>query len=127
MKQKNKIKGKGVPTGSGTPPIAQGEGSIVPPRVDTSTNPFETLSTSEKLPELAEEEVEQQAIAMEEDKWQEETGPLQTGTPRGVSSSSTYAEMTRKKTLEISRSLERVGMKSHKEARELEEENRQKM
>jgi len=68
MKQKNKIKGKGVPTGSGTPPIAQGEGSIVPPRVDTSTNPFETLSTSEKLPELAEEEVEQQAIAMEEDK-----------------------------------------------------------
>lgn len=68
MKKNNKIKRKGVPIGSGTPPIVQGEWVIFPPRVDTPTNPFETISASEKLLELVEEEVEQQAITMEEDE-----------------------------------------------------------
>jgi len=51
--------------GSGAPPIAQGEGSTTPPRADISTNPFEILSTLEKLPNLVDEEDREQTITME--------------------------------------------------------------
>lgn len=72
---------------------------------------------------------------MKENKRQEETVPLQSETPKGVSSSPTYADMTRKKTPKISGSSEdettmrpskRVGRKTHREARE-EEAERKKM
>ena len=133
-KQSNRNKGKALSTGRGAPPEAQAEGSSVPSRADIPTNPFEILSTLEKLQDPADKEDEQQANNMEENKRQEETVPLQSKTPKVASSSPTYADMTRKKTPEISGSSEdetaerpskRVGRKTHKEARE-EEVERQK-
>lgn len=58
-KQNSKTKGKGVPTGSGAPPMVQGEGSSAPPRAETSSNPFEILSTSEEPLAPIVEEAEQ--------------------------------------------------------------------
>lgn len=83
--------------GSGAPSSAQGEGSSVPLRAKISTNPFEILSTPERLPDPVDEEDEQQATTMEEDKRQEEKGPLQIRTPRGAPSPRYYVDMTRKK------------------------------
>lgn len=135
-KQNSKTKGKGVPTGIIEPPLVQGEGSTGPPRADISNSPFEILIISEEpLVPTAEEKVEQQPITMVEDKRAEETDPLKARPPKGVSSSPFYADMTRKKLLQNSGSLEdetiespskRVGRKSHREARE-EEDERQNM
>lgn len=76
-KQSNRNKGKTLSTGRGAPPKAQAEGSSVPPRADIPTNPFEILSTPEKVQDPVDKEDEQQANNMEENERQEETVPLQ--------------------------------------------------
>jgi len=97
-KQTNNNKGKAITSGRVAPPEPQAEGSSVPPIADISTNPFDILSTPEESQDPADKGIEQQAINMEESKRQEEL----VQTPKGASSSSTYANMTRKKTPETS-------------------------
>jgi hypothetical protein len=137
-KQNNRSKRKDAPSRNGTPPLVQlqGEGSSAPPRAETTNNPFEILSTPEE-PSLAPaaEEAGQQPTPIVKDKSPEESSPLQVGSSGGVPSPPSYAEMTRKKSPEISgsskdetfeRPSKRAGRKSHREARE-EEAERQKM